>query len=114
MTTKRRYFTVAEANAMLPVLDKTLRRLMQMRIRVQEVYKRLAPLGYAPKDDLFLIAPEGATQAVIDDLSSLKALLQEMKQQLEMLLESGCLIKDLESGLIDWYAKKDEHDILLC
>ena len=40
--------------------------------------------------------------------------MDEINKQVSELIEAGVLIKDVDRGLIDWYAKKGKRDIFLC
>lgn len=108
------YFTVDEAEQMIPELEKRFWRITQMRGQLQEIYQRLAPLGYAPTDSEFPLAPHGAGLEVVDDLSSLKALLEGVRQEIAWILDSGCIIKDLDHAIVDWHTQLDDREVLLC
>jgi hypothetical protein len=111
---KRRYFTVVEANRMVPSLFEAFRKLLQLRIQMRILYERLEEAGFAPSEEDFEIAPSGASREVVSDRVSLKALMATFKDELEALEALGCVVKGVEPPLVDWYAKKDGRDVLLC
>jgi hypothetical protein len=110
----RRYFSIAEANAMIRDLELSFGRMVQMKSQVRSVYARLEEAGYAPGGDDFDIAPEGASAGIINDLTTLKTLIDALKVEMGSLNDAGCLIKDIDEGIVDWYATRGERDVLLC
>jgi hypothetical protein len=112
--TDRRYFSVAEANAMIKDLELTFGRMLQMKAQVRTVYARLEEEGFAPGGDEFDIAPNGASDDVVNCLTTLKTLIDALKVDVNALKDAGCLIKDIDEGIVDWRASKGGCDVLLC
>ena len=110
----RRYFTVAEANAMIGMLEEHFGRMLQLQAQIRSTYARLDSAGHAPGDDSFEVAPAGVSTEVVGDLATLRTLVDALKVDVGALLESGCIVKDIDRGLIDWYAKVDGRDVFLC
>lgn len=110
----RRYFSVAEANAMIKQLELTFGRMLQMKVQVRLVYGRLEGAGYAPDGDDFDMAPAGASAGTINDLTTLKTLIEALKVDVSALKDAGCEIKDIDEGIVDWRTIKGGCDVLLC
>lgn len=110
----KRYFTVAEANRMIPRLDAAFDRLLQIRIQMRILYERLEGAGFAPTDEDFEIAAEGAPPESLSDRVSLKVLMATFKDELEALEGEGCVVKGVEPPLVDWYARREGREVLLC
>lgn len=110
----RRYFTLTEVNDMIPRLESRLRRMLQLHVQIRDTYTRLAELGHPPREEDFSLEPEGATPEVTQGLAELRALIDALNADLEALRAEGCVVKDIGSGLVDWYAKKDGRDVFLC
>lgn len=110
----RRYFTLSEANRMIPQLESRFRRMLQLHVQIRDTYARLADLGYPPREENFSLTPEGAPFEVTRSLAELRALIDALNADLEALRAEGCVVKDVGSGLVDWYAKKDGRDVFLC
>ena len=51
---------------------------------------------------------------MIADRAELRALHDELAGQLQHWEERGCVIKSIEAGLADWYARFQDRDIFLC
>jgi hypothetical protein len=112
--TKKRYFSIEEANKMIPDLEFAFNRITQLHHHISTLYAQLDHLGLAPKDEDFDPAPDGLTLELIDLLTSLKVLLMELRAQVNDLHQSGCIVKDVVEGLVDWHSKHDDRDVFLC
>ena len=109
-----RYFSVAEANSMIQRLELAFGRMLQMKAQVREVYTRLEEAGLAPSGDDFDTAPPGAGSGAINDLTTLKMLIDALKADVNALNDAGCMIKDIDEGIVDWRASRGGSDVLLC
>ena len=99
---------------MIEALELTFGRMLQMKVQVRTVYAQLEEVGFAPGGDDFDIAPDGANAAVINGLTTLKTLIDALKVEVSALNDAGCLIKDIDEGIVDWYASRGDRDVLLC
>ncbi len=111
---ENKYFTLEEANNMIPFLERSFQRMLQLHRHIQEIFARLERLGLAPQSEEFSLEPAEAPEDAIDDLYSLKVLIDELRKSLTEVVETGCVVKDLGQGLIDWYAVHQEREIFLC
>ena len=59
-------------------------------------------------------APEGANPQTISCLATLKTLIDALKVDVGALNDAGCLIKDIDEGIVDWHANRGGSDVLLC
>lgn len=108
------YYTIEQVNEFIPTLERSFRRIIQLRMYLQTLYQRLSQSGLAPAGDEFDIAPDDASPEALDDLSSLKTVLDAMKEEINNILDCGCELKDIEQGIVDWYAQKEGKEIFLC
>ena len=99
---------------MIDDLERVFGRMLQMKAQVRTVYARLEEVGFAPGGDDFDPAPVGARAEVINDLTTLKTLIEALKVEVKALDEAGCLIKNIDEGIVDWYASRGDRDVLLC
>lgn len=99
---------------MIDDLERIFGRVLQMKTQVRSVYARLEGVGYAPGGDDFDPAPEGANSEVVNDLTTLKTLIDALKAEVKSLDDAGCLVKDIDQGIVDWYASRGNRDVLLC
>ncbi len=109
-----RYFSVAEANGMIKDLELTFGRILQMKAQVRTAYGRLEEVGFAPSGDEFDITPAGASAETVNCLTTLKTLIEALKVEVQALNDAGCLVKDIDEGIVDWRANRRGSDVLLC
>ena len=110
----RRYFTIGEANQMIPDLEQSFGRMLQLHAQIRGAHQRLADSGFAPADEDFELAPVGAPSGVKSDLATLRTLIDGLRQDVLDLSQRGCVVKSIDTGLVDWYAKLDGRDVFLC
>jgi hypothetical protein len=105
-------FSVDEANRLIPWLEESLDALGGTARAVAALRRELTVLS--------AIAVTGATSQS-DDMRELadkadreKELLTRFREQLGELVASGCILRDLEIGLVDFYALARDRIICLC
>ena len=103
-----RYFTVGEASTILPEVERLVRRLRGLRDEAQA--------SKAALDALWERLGQG--EPVLDDLLTaqhdLDARAGEAAEAAERLTEIGCVLRDLDLGLIDFPARAGDADVFLC
>ena len=117
----KHYFTVTEANQQLGDLRALFERVMQLRAQLKTLYQRLDRAGHAPRED-DLKGPAGEERddeeklspEVTRDLSWFRGLVETLREQVDGIQGTGCLIKDIEVGLVDWPAMHAGREVLLC
>ena len=106
----KKYFTPAEANAMLPLLRSILRDVTELARDLQERDERLRPV-------------RGHQKAVMDEAhrEELQQIEQEvehgrerMKTLIEELQQLGVELKDPHTGLIDFRSRLNGREVYLC
>ncbi len=98
-----RYFTVEEANELLPQIEPLVGDLLDRRARV--VYQRQA-IGSLLDD---LRVDIGGTA-----VSELTVAFEEIERLVRVIQSHGCVIKSINVGLIDFWSKIDGDDVFLC
>ena len=102
----RKYFTVESAQRQLPKTKKSLLKLQNLKKMIDAIKS----VRIDPKEiglDEFL---ETNTKLNKD----YHKLSYEFYSELEKLEKTGCLLKDLEQGLVDFYSKFEGSEIFLC
>ena len=106
-----RFFTVEEANALVPTLQLEFGRIAQAR-------SELAPLIQAlgGPDDAVAVLQEGAPIPAGRgrEAERLRRVAGEITGAVERVNALGCLVKDVEAGLVDFYALVDDEPAFLC
>lgn len=101
----KKYFTIEDAERLLPEIEKILSRTIKLN-KALEIIESIEIEVY---DDCY------------EDFSKItKAnkqfhkLSYEFYDNIEKLEEMGCLVKDLEFGIVDFYYRFEGRDIFLC
>jgi hypothetical protein len=97
-----RHFTLEEANALLPRVEPMLRGLREARDKLTDAEAHEALSGAAPGNG------GGAPGREVGEA------FLEVRRLLASLLELGIVIRDLDRGLIDFPAIRDEREVYLC
>jgi len=104
-----RYFTVEEANQVLPRLRQWLPRLQARRRRLDVVQHKLAELSVKAAANGNLLEEEvHATQR------EAKRLTTELDKLMAKFNDLGCELKDIEQGLVDFSALREGREVYLC
>ncbi len=98
-----RYFTVEEANALLPEISALMEALQERRANVIEGRQHMAELFSRRRSDV----GGPVASALVQDFMAIEDLARRIRSY-------GCLIKDLNTGLVDFLSKRDEREIYLC
>lgn len=98
-----KYFTMEEANAILPQIEPLMARLLERRAKVvrqsREVESLLA--------DLLVDVGGAIPSELARDFVVIEGLLAQIQS-------FGCIVKDLNVGLLDFLAERDGRDVYLC
>lgn len=101
----KKYFTADEAEQLLPKIEIILKRTMKLN----KALDLLATIEIEVYDDDY-----ENLRRVTKLNRQFHKLSHEFYRNIEKLEDIGCLIKDLEIGLIDFYSRFDNRDIFLC
>jgi hypothetical protein len=106
-----RFFTVEEANALVSTLEIEFGRIARVRA---ELAPLILALGGA--DEAVALLKEGTEPPPGREPETLRlrGLAAEITAAVERVNELGCLVKDIEMGLVDFYAMQDDEPVFLC
>ncbi len=98
-----RYFTVEEANEALTEIKPLMGQLLDTQARAVRRSREIEYLLYDSHVDFGGAVPSELMRdfAIIEDL-------------LDQVRSYGCVVKNLEAGLVDFLAKIDGRDVYLC
>jgi hypothetical protein len=106
-----RFFTVEEANALVSALELQFGRIAQARSELGPVIQALG----GPDEAVALLHDGAPTPAGREaEAGKLRHLAGEITGAVERINELGCLVKDVEIGLVDFYAMVDGEPAFLC
>lgn len=104
-------FTLREAQALLPKLEQLLRTAVQAKSEAEEVDEELQ--GLAARITMaggMEIDPGGVAEMKVRKMGAFHAL----QRCVEEIQETGCLLKDLDQGLLDFPAMLGDREVYLC
>ncbi len=103
------YFTREEAEALLPAITVVLRKIQEDRRDVQNAEQEL---------DALHVQAMGNGHHLYERMTYLQKELAHYAQAIRQLIDEahsfGCVIKDLDRGLIDFLSLRDGQEIYLC
>ncbi len=98
-----RYFTLDEANALLPQIEPLMARLLETRDKAARLSKEIEPLLADARIDIGGAIPSQLAQ----DFAAIQRLVQEIQS-------FGCIVKNLNAGLVDFLTERDGREVYLC
>lgn len=98
-----RYFTVDEANSLLPQLGPLVGQLLELRAQVTHESRELSGVLGDLRSDIG--GPAASHLAV--EFEAIETLVARIRSY-------GCVLKSLEAGLLDFLCERDGRDVFLC
>jgi len=106
-----RYFTLREAEAVLKAVEPDLALAMSLRELLAEVVSELAQVARHVSLSGGALVRHGR---LVDARARKEALTRRLKGAIEAVQERGCLLKDLEAGLLDFPSLYQGREVYLC
>ncbi|MBX5466404.1 MAG: DUF2203 domain-containing protein [Firmicutes bacterium] len=106
-----RYFTVSEANQLIPALRTMLQRLKALQEEARRKYEEMRDIrevGYRRDGNLIMLADYQRAKQDFDRLVA------DANQLLGEINQMGCRVTDVEMGLVDFPAKIAGVQVYLC
>lgn len=105
-----RVFTLEQANEIIPEVQESILWFKDAVQEISQTQDSLSVLELVGAGDVK--SPEH--RELISKRFQLQRQVQEYQDRLEEFQKLGCLIKDVEGGLVDFYGLKDGRLIFLC
>src|SRR5512137_3229868 len=105
-----RLFTVDEANALVPALDLGVGRLARLRADATALVEVLGGAEVA----LALLQGGTAPRGAEEPAARFRGVVEGINALVERVNGMGCVVKDLDSGLVDFLSVLDGEAIFLC
>jgi hypothetical protein len=107
-----RLFTLEEANALVPKLDKLIGRQMERRTEIEEGLRKLAQaVGHVPRE---LAVADDDSEAVRRIKVGLLEEIAAYESGWQEVAATGAIVKDTQTGLIDFYGRLDGRTVFFC
>jgi hypothetical protein len=111
----KHYYSLAHANAALPALQRAFAGVLQLRGRLRALYSVLDDAGHPPEDDEPPAElPDEVPDDVRRDVAKFYGLVDALRALVAEIQDTGCTIKDVERGLVDWLALSGGREVYLC
>ena len=101
----KKYFTIKDAEKLLPHIE----RILQRTIKLNKALDLLSSIEIEVYDDDY-----ENLRKVTKANKQFHKLSYEFYSNIEKLENMGCIVKDYEVGIIDFYYRAEDHDIFLC
>ena len=102
----KKYFTVESAEKQLPAIKKSILKLKNLKKAVDAILSIRIDANEVGFDEFL------ETNTKLN--KEYHKLSYEFYKELEKLEKTGCLLKDLDKGLVDFYYKLEGRDVFLC
>jgi hypothetical protein len=106
----KKYYSVAEANAMLPLLRSILRDVTALARDLSERRERLARMQAAPREAL----AEAYKEELLHIETEFERDQERMREYETELKALGVELKDYFTGLVDFPCRMDGREVYLC
>jgi hypothetical protein len=98
-----RYFTLEEANALLPEIEPLMARLLEKRAKVARLGSQFSDLL---QDTVSDVGGPLASE-LVQDFIVIERLIGKIQAY-------GCVVKDINVGLLDFLTERNGRDVFLC
>ncbi len=106
----RRRYTVAEVNRHLPAVTRRWTAALELRAQLRRYHARLEEAGHPAAEKL----ADDASPEVRRDHLVLLGLRDALRDELAAIGDTGCVLRDLDTGLCDWLGEHSGRDVWLC
>jgi hypothetical protein len=111
---EQRYYSLEEAQACVPRLRELFGTIMGLRSQLKSLYQRLEAAGHPPSEQAAPRSPASLPPEVTRDRMVFHGMSETLREHVERVLATGCVIKDIETGLVDWLSMHDGREVWLC
>lgn len=111
--TKIKMLTLEEANALLPQVRLTLKSLRDLKATILRTQAQIEIEEMTNSSPAGTLSDKGEA-AVAKQLEALHYQSRQFEEKLYDLEDSGAHLKDLDTGLIDFYSRRGQEVIFLC
>src|SRR5436305_10825160 len=110
---EQRYFTRAEAEALLPTLRPLLEELQRLRAEARRMDEALQQVHWKARGNGHA-GREGEGDELTGTQRRREAVLTQLGERVDHIRAMGVQVKDLDAGLVDFPSLRGERVVLLC
>jgi hypothetical protein len=104
------YFTVPEANAMLPRISPIMEQVQEWRRDMAALRSRVEEITPQPRRN----GHSAKAAQLLDDGRRLREVRDRINAAVERVVSMGVEVKDLDTGLVDFPSLREGREIYLC
>lgn len=109
MTKHTKFFSLEEANAMIPELEILLTRILKKKIAHDRMHDALF------MEELIQEAAKSSTSSSLDHgAQEVDGRMLDFEEDLERIRTLGCLLRSLDSGFVEFPAERQGQTIYFC
>lgn len=105
-------FLVDEIDSMIPDIEKSFYRLLQMNALVNHIINKLKYSDIILNDSISLDNMGYQDDDSINNLSSLKVLLSGIQSEVNFIASKGGVIQNIDDAIVTWNGKTDDENII--
>ena len=105
-------FLVDEIDSMIPDIEKSFYRLLQMNALVNQIINKLKYSDVILNDSIVLDNVGYQDDDSINNLSSLKVLLSAIQTEVNFIASKGGAIQNIDDAIVTWNGKADDDNII--
>ena len=106
-----KYFNREEAEAMLPLIEHCLLEARETKEKVEDLDRELSR---AKTEIMVLGGSFPPYRKLATNRSEREEKMTQLQEAIERIHETGCVVKDLDQGLIDFPAMRGGEEVYLC
>ena len=106
-----RYFNLLEAEALLPQVQRLLQKLRESKLAYESSEADLNRIAQRVALAGGMVPPR---ERIVELRGQKDAAARQLKEYVEQFQELGCLLKDLDAGLIDFPTLYRKEEVYLC
>jgi len=104
-------FTLEEAELAIPLIEQRLNQAMAAKHKASQIDKQLEEISTKIH---FSGGADINPGTVLEQRCQKEAAIQQLREAVDSVQQTGCLIKDLDTGLIDFPAALEDREVYLC
>jgi len=108
---EKTYFTLEQANALLPFLTERLEGMQRAKEEIIRLVEKMTEDGLDVEHILSATSLPPQHESYRKKFDSFGDEVEDLMFEIQ---EKGVLVKDIEEGLVDFFAKIDGEDVFLC
>lgn len=105
-------FLVDEIDNMIPDIERSFYRLLQMNALVNQIINKLKYSDVILNDSIVLDNIGYQDDDSINNLSSLKVLLSAIQTEVNFISSKGGAIQNIDDAIVTWNSKNDDDNII--